>query len=182
MPDKRTIEKARRDRRAGKSASTQAGEFVRDEIDKIRRGEHGARSTKQAIAIGLSEARRAGVDLPPPKRGHQRAYPQERGICLRGGTGPAQDQAASAGGAGSEQSAQAGAAYDGFAQGVVAARASCRVPAYGDATRSIGAQSCTHQRRDRPLGRGEESGANACQAAVRYFSAAPTKSVEQNSG
>jgi hypothetical protein len=73
MPDKRTIEKARRDRRAGKSASTQAGEFVRDEIDKIRRGEHGARSTKQAIAIGLSEARRAGVDLPPPKRGQTSA-------------------------------------------------------------------------------------------------------------
>jgi len=69
MPDKRTIENARRDKREGRSASTQAGEFVREEIDKIRRGEHGARSTKQAIAIGLSEARRAGVDLPPPKRG-----------------------------------------------------------------------------------------------------------------
>src|SRR5262245_65003157 len=53
MPLKRTIEKARRDKREGKSASTQAGEFVREEIDKIRRGEHGARSTKQAIAIGL---------------------------------------------------------------------------------------------------------------------------------
>jgi hypothetical protein len=73
MPDKRTIQKARRDRREGKSASTQAGEFVRDEIDKIRRGKHGARSTKQAIAIGLSEARRAGVDLPPPKRGRTSA-------------------------------------------------------------------------------------------------------------
>jgi hypothetical protein len=69
MPDKRTIDRARRDKREGKSASTQAGEFVRDEIDKIRHGEHGARSTKQAIAIGLSEARRAGVKLPPPKRG-----------------------------------------------------------------------------------------------------------------
>lgn len=69
MPLKRTIEKARRDKREGRSASTQAGEFVRDEIDKIRHGEHGARSTKQAIAIGLSEARRAGVDLPPPARG-----------------------------------------------------------------------------------------------------------------
>ena len=69
MPDKRTIEKARRDKREGKSASTQAGEFVREEIDKIRRGEHGARSAKQVIAIGLSEARRAGVDLPPPKSG-----------------------------------------------------------------------------------------------------------------
>ena len=69
MPNKRTIAKARRDKREGKSASTQAGEFVHEEIDKIRRGRHGARSTKQAIAIGLSEARRAGVDLPPPKRG-----------------------------------------------------------------------------------------------------------------
>lgn len=69
MPDKRTIERARRDKRAGKSASTQAGEFVREEIEHIRQGKHGARSTKQAIAIGLSEARRAGVDLKPPKKG-----------------------------------------------------------------------------------------------------------------
>jgi len=69
MPDKKTIEKARKDKREGKSASTQAGEFVRAEIDKIRRGDHGASSTKQAIAIGLSEARRAGVDLPPPEKG-----------------------------------------------------------------------------------------------------------------
>lgn len=69
MPLKRTIEKARRDRREGRSPSTQAGEFVREKIDKIRKGAHGARSTRQAIAIGLSEARRAGVDLPPPKRG-----------------------------------------------------------------------------------------------------------------
>jgi hypothetical protein len=69
MPSRQAVSRARRDRRAGKSASTQAGEFVRDEIHKIRRGEHGARSAKQAIAIGLSEARRAGVDLPPPKPG-----------------------------------------------------------------------------------------------------------------
>lgn len=69
MPLKQTIEKARADKRAGKSPSTQAGEFIHEEIEKIRHGEHGARSTKQAIAIGLSEARRAGVDLPPPKRG-----------------------------------------------------------------------------------------------------------------
>jgi hypothetical protein len=69
MPKKDTIERARRDKREGKSANTQAGEFVREEIERIRHGEHGARSTKQAIAIGLSEARRAGVDLPPPGRG-----------------------------------------------------------------------------------------------------------------
>jgi hypothetical protein len=69
MPDKKTIDKAKKDKAEGKSASTQAGEFVRAEIEKIREGEHGARSTKQAIAIGLSEARRAGVNLPPPKKG-----------------------------------------------------------------------------------------------------------------
>ena len=67
MPLKSTIEKARKDQREGKSPSTQAGEFVHEEIDRIRKGEHGARSAKQAIAIGLSEARRAGVKLPPPK-------------------------------------------------------------------------------------------------------------------
>jgi len=69
MPDKSTIDKALEDKKEGKSASTQAGEFVHDEIEKIRKGEHGARSAKQAIAIGLSEARRAGVKLDPPKKG-----------------------------------------------------------------------------------------------------------------
>lgn len=69
MPDKRTIEKAKKDKREGKSPSTQAGEFVKAEIDKVRQGKHGVRSPKQAIAIGLSEARRAGVDLPPPAKG-----------------------------------------------------------------------------------------------------------------
>src|SRR5262245_58499614 len=69
MPEKRTIERAREDEREGKAPSTQAGEFVREEIEHIREGEHGARSTKQAIAIGLSKARRAGVKLAPPKKG-----------------------------------------------------------------------------------------------------------------
>jgi hypothetical protein len=69
MPEKRTIERARKDKREGKSASTQAGEFVREEMEHIREGKHGARSTKQAIAIGLSKARRSGVDLKPPKKG-----------------------------------------------------------------------------------------------------------------
>ncbi|MBO0764699.1 MAG: DNA-binding protein, partial [Hyphomicrobiaceae bacterium] len=66
MPEKRTIERARKAKRAGKAATTQAGQFVRAEVHKIRRGKHGARSPQQAVAIGLSEARRAGVDLPPP--------------------------------------------------------------------------------------------------------------------
>ena len=69
MPEKRTIERARKDKRQGKSPSTQAGEFVREEIEHIREGKHGARSAKQAIAIGLSKARRAGVDLDAPKKG-----------------------------------------------------------------------------------------------------------------
>ena len=68
MAERKTVERARRDKREGKSASTQAGEFVREEIEHIREGKHGARSTKQAIAIGLSKARRAGVKLPPPGR------------------------------------------------------------------------------------------------------------------
>ena len=67
MPEKETIERARRDKRQGKAPSTQAGEFVREEIHHIREGKHGARNTKQAIAIGLSKARRAGVKLGTPK-------------------------------------------------------------------------------------------------------------------
>lgn len=72
MPEKGTIQRARRDRRQGKAPSTQAGEFVREEMDHIRHGKHGARSTKQAIAIGLSKARRSGVNLAPPKKGSAR--------------------------------------------------------------------------------------------------------------
>jgi len=69
MPEQQTIERARKDKRQGKAPSTQAGEFVREEMEHIREGKHGARSTKQAIAIGLSKARRAGVDLKPPAKG-----------------------------------------------------------------------------------------------------------------
>lgn len=69
MPEQKTIERARRDKRQGKSSTTQAGEFVREEMHHIREGKHGARSPQQAIAIGLSKARRAGVDLPPPEKG-----------------------------------------------------------------------------------------------------------------
>jgi hypothetical protein len=69
MPEKETLERAAEDKAEGKSPSTQAGEFVHEEIEHIREGKHGARSAKQAIAIGLSKARRAGVKLPPPKKG-----------------------------------------------------------------------------------------------------------------
>jgi hypothetical protein len=69
MPERETLERAHEDAREGKAPSTQAGEFVKEEMDHIREGKHGARSTKQAIAIGLSKARRAGVKLPPPAEG-----------------------------------------------------------------------------------------------------------------
>jgi Family of unknown function (DUF6496) len=69
MPERRTLERARQDKREGKAPTTQAGEFVREEMDHIREGKHGARSAKQAIAIGLSKARRAGVELPAPRKG-----------------------------------------------------------------------------------------------------------------
>jgi hypothetical protein len=72
MPEKKTLQRARKDKAEGKSPSTQAGEFVREEMDHIREGKHGARSPEQAIAIGLSKARRAGVELPPPKKGARR--------------------------------------------------------------------------------------------------------------
>lgn len=81
MPEKATVERARRDRRKGKAASTQAGEFVREEMHHIREGKHGARSAKQAIAIGLSKARRAGVPLKPPKKG--KAKPKTRESAIR---------------------------------------------------------------------------------------------------
>jgi hypothetical protein len=88
MPTKSTVQKAKRDLAQGKKASTAAGEFVREEIEHVRKGQHGARSPKQAIAIGLSKARRAGVPLPPPRpgrtpestrRGAQRDYETGQG-------------------------------------------------------------------------------------------------------
>jgi hypothetical protein len=69
MPEKQTVERARRARKQGKAPTTRAGEFVREEIEHVREGKHGARSTQQAIAIGLSKARRAGVPLKPPPKG-----------------------------------------------------------------------------------------------------------------
>ena len=87
MPEEDVIERAREDEREGKSPSTQAGEFVREEMEHIRQGEHGARSPEQAIAIGLSKARRAGVKLPPPKRGKQRTKRQAKRDLTKGRAG-----------------------------------------------------------------------------------------------
>jgi hypothetical protein len=87
MPEEDVIERAREDEREGKSPSTQAGGFVREEMEHIRQGEHGARSPEQAIAIGLSKARRAGVKLPPPKRGKQRPKRQAKRDLKKGRAG-----------------------------------------------------------------------------------------------
>ena len=91
MPEQETLERAHRDEEEGKSPSTQAGEFVREEMHHVREGKHGARSTKQAIAIGLSKARRAGVKLKAPKAGttsretrRKAARDSERGRFGRG--------------------------------------------------------------------------------------------------
>ena len=78
MPEKETLKRAAEDKAEGKSPSTQAGEFVHEEIEHIREGKHGARSAKQAIAIGLAKARRAGVKLPPPEKGETSKQTREQ--------------------------------------------------------------------------------------------------------
>lgn len=94
MPEKKTIERARQDKRERKSPSTQAGEFVREQIHHIRQGKHGARSARQAIAIGLSQARRAGVDLPPPRKGEvsEKTRKSAERAIRRGQGGPAKSK------------------------------------------------------------------------------------------
>jgi hypothetical protein len=84
MPEKETLERAEEDKREGKSPSTQAGEFVHEEIEHIREGKHGARNTKQAIAIGLSKARRAGIKLPASKSASKQTREQAARDTSRG--------------------------------------------------------------------------------------------------
>jgi hypothetical protein len=96
MPERKTLERARRDKRQGKSATTQAGEFVHEEIEHVREGKHGARSAKQAIAIGLSKARRAGVKVPVPKKGTVSARTRKSAARdLRAGSGRKTDRPSS---------------------------------------------------------------------------------------
>ena len=87
MPEKETLDRARKDKREGKAPSTQAGEFVREEIEHIREGKHGARSTKQAIAIGLAKARRAGVELPPSEGSSEETKEQAKRDLKKGKSG-----------------------------------------------------------------------------------------------
>jgi hypothetical protein len=81
MPEKQTLGRAQKAKREGKAPSTQAGEFVREEIEHVRRGKHGARSTKQAIAIGLSKARGQGVKLPPPANDNTSAATRKKAVA-----------------------------------------------------------------------------------------------------
>ena len=92
MPEKQTLERAMRDKRQGKAASTQAGEFIKEEMDHIREGKHGARSAKQAIAIGLSKARRSGVELKPPTGGSERLREKAARDYARGHGAPAKQR------------------------------------------------------------------------------------------
>jgi hypothetical protein len=104
MPEKQTLERARQDKREGKAPTTQAGEFIREEMHHIREGKHGARSPQQAIAIGLSKARRSGVDLPPPQKGKasaktrksaERDYERGHGAASHGKTSAKRSRAIS---------------------------------------------------------------------------------------
>jgi hypothetical protein len=89
MPEKKTLERAKEDLREGKRPSTAAGEFVREEMEHVREGKHGAKLTKQAIAIGLSKARRAGVPLEPPGEGQTSENTRESAERRRpSGVGP----------------------------------------------------------------------------------------------
>ncbi|HET6437402.1 MAG TPA: transcription elongation factor [Anaeromyxobacter sp.] len=93
MPWKTTMDRARQDLREGKRPTTAAGEFVKEEMEHVRRGKHGARSPRQAIAIGLNKARRAGVPLPPP--GKRQAGSRTRRFsesARRAGRGEARDR------------------------------------------------------------------------------------------
>ena len=138
MPEKETLRRAQADKRAGKSPSTQAGEFVREEIHHVREGKHGARSAKQAIAIGLSKARRAGVDLPSPpasasestkrsaKSARRRASSRKRTF---GETGPRVDAQAQARTA--ERRVASGAVASGEDGRPPASRSAREVPRHG---------------------------------------------------
>ncbi|HET8541094.1 MAG TPA: transcription elongation factor [Anaeromyxobacter sp.] len=106
MPEKKTVERAKAALRQGKRPTTAAGEFVREEVEHVRRGEHGARSPQQAIAIGLSKARRAGVPLPPPGKGKAKErtrrsarYAYEVGQKRRSPRAPSRKRSAAARGA-----------------------------------------------------------------------------------
>ena len=129
MPDKETLKRARRDKREGKAPSTQAGEFVREEIHHVREGKHGARSAKQAIAIGLNKAWRAGVDLPPPKGRSESAKKSARSASSRAGKKPSTKRSRAVRGALKREGHSAGSRSALARQATTAARKGARTRA-----------------------------------------------------
>jgi hypothetical protein len=107
MPERKTIERAQAAKRAGKAPTTQAGAFVKEEIDHVREGKHGVKNTKQAVAIGLSKARRAGVDLPPPKKESASEATRKKAARDTAASKSGSSEAKSAASAGSKPTAKA---------------------------------------------------------------------------
>lgn len=165
MPEKRTMERARRDRRQGKAASTQAGEFVREEIHHVREGKHGARSAKQAIAIGLSKARRAGVAVGGPRRAKRKTKRASGGTTPRGArAGATSRRAANGNGAGTGTATTRGGHRRGAGRKPASAR---RSQATRRALRREGSAAASH----RALSRQARGAANRRAPAQRAAAA-----------
>ncbi|HEV7822872.1 MAG TPA: DUF6496 domain-containing protein [Burkholderiales bacterium] len=124
MPERKTIERAQSAKRAGKAPTTQAGAFVKEEIDHVREGKHDVKNTKQAVAIGLSKARRAGVDLPPPKKGSASEATRKKAARDTAASKSGSSEAKSGARSGSKSTAKAGTQ-----------------PTAGSSTRSAGGKS-----------------------------------------
>ena len=162
MPEKKTFKRARRAKREGKSPTTQAGEFVREEMHHIREGKHGARSPKQAIAIGLSKARQAGVKLPPPEKGEasektrksaERAYRKGQGEEPKGRPSAKRSRAV-------KGCAEARGQVGGIQTGLVAANQSCGSRPNRRRTVRRRNKGGPHERPPRPPPRCQKSGPN----------------------
>ena len=159
MPTKKTIARAREDQREGKSPSTQAGEFVREEMKHIRNGKHGARSSKQAIAIGLSKARRAGVDVPPSMSASKRTRAKAARDLKAGHTGAKAASATRS--ASTSRALQARRPCGGEPEFAVAAGDSGRAQAQRDGTLGLRGQERPDERPAGTLHRGAQGGAYA---------------------
>src|SRR5882757_1843970 len=162
MPEQETLQRARRDKAQGKAPSTQAGEFIREEIHHIREGVHGARSSKQAIAIGLSKARRAGVDLPPPVSGKTSASTRKRASrdLARGQGAPARHGSA-------KRSRASLNALKHEGSEAASPRSLARHAHAAAVARSPAARSAAAQRASRTKGAGQRSAAAAKAARTR---------------
>ena len=155
MPERKTLERAARDKRQGKSASTQAGEFIREEIEHVRAGKHGVRSTKQAVAIGLSKARRAGVKLPAPKHASAAVKRKAEKDLKAAGDGQAKSRSRARAAAGAEEKRPPR-----IAPGALAPGQRGRQPAQRRRPFRRRAQSRPNQRRGRPERRCQEGRAH----------------------